>query len=276
MSRMIAIQWINENAIDNVLKLVKDFNAYGFEDNIILFGAKDVPAFVEPQAEGLKYAYVQVPYEKDEIPKIKNFILSYFEQQEKYDGFLHMLEDNIVLDKNPLDYIENLAHTMSVLDYGIYFSTITDPCNYVFNKFSPRLTISIDDESIQNKLHLPKSLSFTSHSNTAWVSYDFSKVENIQKYDEKFTIAMFYIIEYLARRKATKKANQLYFMNQYLSISNEIGVFHTIDIDKNQLDPKKMQEEDALFKSMNIDYAPDNNIDVILDSLYDKIKEKIN
>lgn len=86
---------------------------------------------------------------------------------------------------------------------------------------------------------------------------------------------MFYIIEYLARRKATKAKDSLYFMNQYLSIFDEVGTFHAISSEKSQLDPNKMQEEDALFKSMNINYAPDNNIDVILDSFYSKIKEKI-
>jgi hypothetical protein len=35
-----------------------------------------------------------------------------------------------------------------------------------------------------------------------------------------------------------------------------------------------MQEEDAIFKSLNVNYAPDNNVDVILDTLYAKILEK--
>ena len=76
MKRMIALQWTNENAVDNILKLMKDFNAYGFGDNLVLFGLKDALAFDEQQVQGLKYKYVSVPYGKDEIPKIKNFILS--------------------------------------------------------------------------------------------------------------------------------------------------------------------------------------------------------
>lgn len=42
-----------------------------------------------------------------------------------------------------------------------------------------------------------------------------------------------------------------------------------------QIDSAKMQEEDALFKSMNVDYAPDNNLDIVLDAFYAKIKEKM-
>ena len=272
--RIIAIQWINEKAIDNVLKLIKDFNSYGFNDCIVLFGQHDIASLDEQKTQGLRYSYVNVPYGKDEIPKIKNFIMSYVEQQQ-INGFLHIIEDDVALDKDPSTYIESLEHTMSILDYGIYFSTVTDPCNYVFNKFSPRLTIAIDDESIQNEFHLPKSLSFTSHSNTAWTTYNVNSSIKTQRYNERFSVAMFYIIEYLARRKSTKVKGSLYFMNQYLSIFDEIGTFHVVPIEKSSLDPNKIQEEDAIFKSMNIDYAPDNNIDVILDSFYSKIKEKI-
>lgn len=37
-----------------------------------------------------------------------------------------------------------------------------------------------------------------------------------------------------------------------------------------------MQEENELFKSLDINYAPDNNIDIVLDALYNKLKEKTN
>ena len=107
-----------------------------------------------------------------------------------------------------------VEHTMDVLDYSIYFSTVTDGCNYVYKKFNPRLTITMDDDATKSKLHLPSTISFTSHSNTCWTIYDFNKMPSgPQHYEEKFSIAMYYIIEYLARRRATKKDGQLYFMN---------------------------------------------------------------
>lgn len=86
---------------------------------------------------------------------------------------------------------------------------------------------------------------------------------------------MYIIIEYLARRKTTKKNTQLYFMNQYMSISDEIGTFHAVDIGGENIDPKKMQEEDSLFKSMKVEFAPDNNLDIVLDTFYQKIKERL-
>jgi len=62
-------------------------------------------------------------------------------------------------------------------------------------------------------------------------------------------------------------------MNQYLSIPSEIGVFTTIDNGSGNIDPKKMQEEDTIFKAMNIDYSPDNNIDKILEEFYALLKK---
>lgn len=66
---------------------------------------------------------------------------------------------------------------MDSLDYSIYFSTVTDPCNYLFKKFDPRLTLDIDDASIKEKLSLPDKISFTSHSNLCWTIYDFNKLD---------------------------------------------------------------------------------------------------
>ena len=36
-----------------------------------------------------------------------------------------------------------------------------------------------------------------------------------------------------------------------------------------------MQQENELFKSIGIDYSPDNNIDIVLDALYMKLKTKL-
>ena len=49
---------------------------------------------------------------------------------------------------------------MAALDYDIHFSTATDPCNYVFKKFCPRLTMHIDDIGIRDALNLPDSIHY--------------------------------------------------------------------------------------------------------------------
>ena len=172
----------------------------------------------------------------DNNSKAKNFIFDTLQAQDGF-RFLHIIEGNTKLLKDPTAYINEVEKTMDVLDYSIYFSTSSDRCNYVFSKFSPRLTIDIDDENVNKKLSLPPSLSFTSHSNTVWTIYDCEKCsKNIQRYDEKFSIAMFMIIEYLARRRSLKDDGSLYYMNQYLSISDEIGTYGTIDYNDTQID----------------------------------------
>ena len=62
-----------------------------------------------------------------------------------------------------------------------------------------------------------------------------------------------------------------------MSIGDEIGAYDIIDEGNEvKIEQDTMQEENDLFKSLNINYAPDNNIDVVLDALYSKIKAKNN
>ena len=271
--RIIAVEWLNDSTEENVLNLLSSFSGHSDLYSTVLF--KDASKSFKEGQSAVPCTVIDFPESIDNDAKKKNFIFD-FAIEKKFDGFLHIIEDNVALDKDPQDYIEKIEQTMSVLDYSIHFSTATDPCNYIFKKFNPRLTLDVDDEAIKAKLHLPDKISFTSHSNTCWTIYDMHALgADVPRFNEGFSIAMFIIIEYLARRRATRKDGQLYFMNQYLSISDEIGTFHAIDTDGSSIDPKKMQEEDALFKSMKIDYAPDNNLDSVLDMFYQKIKEKM-
>jgi hypothetical protein len=100
------------------------------------------------------------------------------------------------------------------------------------------------------------------------------KDRDLLRFEEKFTIAMYYIIEFLARRRKIGGEGSLFFMNQYLAVGKEVGAFCNMDIDDGPLDQAKMKEEDAVFKAMNVDYSPDNNVDFILEALWRKILAK--
>lgn len=149
---------------------------------------------------------VIVPDECDNSTKRKNFVLDTMKNS-SFTGFLHMLEDNVVFFKDPHEYIATVEKTMSFLDYDVYFSTVTDPCNYLFTKFNPRITLDIDDPKLLER-GISKAISFTSHSNTAYVIYNYAafQTSDVLKFNESFNIAMFNIIEFLARRKFSKKA----------------------------------------------------------------------
>ena len=270
--RTIAVQI--DSQINVSLKLLADIRTYKIECQLIAFKPNNVK--LENIVFGNTIEVIDYPLEIDTMPKRKNFIIDYCVEHYS-SSFLHIIE-NINLLKDPTTYINAIENTMDVFDYDIHFSTVTDGCNYLFNKFNPRLTIDIDDINIKQKLNLPDSISFTSHSNTGWIIYDINHLgKNVPKFDERFTIAMFIIIEYLARRKATRQKGQLYLMNQYLCISNEYKTFETAKIDNDeQPNQEKLNAENELFKSIKIDYSPDNNIDMVLNMFYEKLMSKIN
>lgn len=260
---------IAEKILDSLCKL-GDSNA-----DIILFKHPSVQFSLKD--DGSLCKSIDFPSDRDTMPKQKNFILDYAKSKD-FRGFLHIIESSIQIDKDPLPYIQSIENTMDVLDYSVYFSVVTDPCNYVFKKFDPRLSLVIDDEAMKSKLGLPDQIFFTSHSNTAWVIYDFNRIGDApQKFDERFSIAMYYIVEFLARRKATRNDGQLYYMNQYIGIPDEIGVFHQVQANAGgkDIDNAKMANENAIFKSLNVDVTPDNNIDMVLDQLYTLLKRKL-
>lgn len=59
------------------------------------------------------------------------------------------METSTKLNLKSKTYIDKLESTMTAFDYDIHFSTATDRCNYVFNKFCPRMALDIDDDSIK-------------------------------------------------------------------------------------------------------------------------------
>lgn len=203
----------------------------------------------------------------DTEPKARNFINAYYKTDPLHSdstSFLHVILDATALLKDPSAFIEQIEKTMAAADYNVWFSTCTDSCNYVYHKYNPRLQINLDTPAAQ-ALCIGEHLNYTSHSNTHWIVYDMDKVQDqLLRFDEDFTIPMFWIIEFLARRRSTKKQGQLFYMNQYLSVQEELGTFKQLNVDNN-ISQKTMQEEDTKFKAKCINFAPDNNIDMVLE-----------
>lgn len=157
--------------------------------------------------------WIYFPDSADTSPKQKNFILDWCKSR-GFNGFLHMMEKSVKFNANSKTYVDKLESAMLAFDYDIHFSTATDRCNYVFNKFCPRMTLDIDDDLIKLKLNLSDKIYFTSHSNVSYVTYNFSALaDSLLKFDERFSIGMFFIIEFLARRRAMRHEGQLYYMN---------------------------------------------------------------
>ena len=271
--RTIAIINENEKNIKNVMDMVSVFMINSVADEITVYTKFD-PVQFNISHERSRCSGESIPAECDNGPKLRNWINSKYT---KDCGFLHVINDSVELLKNPVFFISDLENMMTVLDYTVWFSTVTDGCNYIYQKYNPRIRISCDRPECA-KFHLNGELNFTSHSNTQWITYDMANTfgTDLMRFDDRFTVAMFYIIEFLARRRNTKRPDQLFYMNQYLTVGSEFGVFRSVKSEKqdDQPDSETMKREDALFKSMNINFTPDNSVDQVLETLWEKIKQK--
>ena len=111
------------------------------------------------------------------------------------------------------------------------------------------------------------------------MAYDFGAAfdDDLLRLDERFTVAMYFIIEFLARRRTLCGPESLCFMNQYMTVGSEFGAFrvHRSAADAETRPPADvMQREDAEFKALAVDYSPDNSIDVVLERFWEKVKSK--
>ena len=276
MNRAIAILSLdNSDTYDVIYHNVSMIMANVLASDVYVFTIGEAASF-NMAHERCKSANIQLPADCNTMPKARNWINKFFKSQQ-FNGFLYVLESNVKLESNAIQFFDKIENMMRVLDYPVWFNTIADPCNYVYKKYSPRVSIDVDQLEYA-KLGFSKLL-YTSHANTAMIAYDFSRVTDDQLvFNEQFEIAMYYIIEYLARRKNSKADGSLFFMNQYLTIPEEKDVFTVVKTEckkKDEITPQQMQEEDKTFKSMNINYAPDNSIDKILEMTYEKLKSKV-
>ena len=266
--RIFAIVNENEFAKDDVLQIADKLSAV--DGKVVIFSIKP------EMFNGIACEVVKIPATCDNRPKMKNFVVRHFKNI-NFRGYLHEIEDKIVIEQNPRTFVSDIENMMNVLDLNNWCGTVTDGCNYIYSRYNPRLSISIDKPEYQ-KLNIDKVI-FCSHSNVQWLVYDLEKADDNELFfNESFTVDMFWIIEYLARRRNTHP-NSLYFMNQYFTCASEKGIYKIIKCQKQADETRDMQkvmkDEDAIFKSLNVNYAPDNNIDNVLEILYKKLESKI-
>ena len=94
------------------------------------------------------------------------------------------------------------------------------------------------------------------------------------KFNEELSTSMYYTIEFLARRK---KNDAFAFMNMYPTVMNEQNIF-TLDAkiaNTDKLNAELIKQDDEKFKTMNIDYSADNNIEQLEQKLYNILNRTI-
>lgn len=198
--------------------------------------------------------------------KLKNFVSKWlFDNNVK--GFVHIIEDSVKIDNDPNVFLNEIEKMMLKLGQKTWYNTSCDQCNYVFSKYNPRMSVELDEENLK-KIY-DKKINWCSNANTFWVcyNYDICTFDDVEL-DERFDIAMYYIIKFLANRRNNKQKGELYYMNFYPSIPEEIGVFSTKKIENNfEVSREQMKNEDNMFKEMNINTSPNMVLEEVLDDL---------
>ena len=168
-NRKIAVHIASKDLVDTAIATAKAFEDAGTEKKI--FACKSIAD--EDAVAKCGIDVVVMPDECSSMSKAKNFMLKHY-LDAGFTGFLHIVED-VVEAKDGLNvYMNKLESMMSSLDYSISFSTVSDKCNFIFNKMNPRITITLDDSNVVTKLGLSSKIMFTSNANTAWLAFDFS------------------------------------------------------------------------------------------------------
>jgi len=239
------------------------------DDNLVVFQAKETNFDTHSNTE-----VVKIPEDiLDSGSKIKNFVSNYFFAND-YKGFLHIIEDNVEILKDPKDFLREIEIMMDKLNLKTWFNTTTDVMNYTFKVYNPRFSVDIDEPSLNNVY--PKKIYWTSHANTSWICYDCSKATfDDVKFDESFTIPMYYIIKFLAERRNTKKPGELYYMNFYPTIDEEVGVFKNINVEeKYEATENTFKKEGIIFESMKINHQADMIIETVMDDMFEMLSKK--
>ena len=210
----------------------------------------------------------------------KNFILkdcvAKFGQNE--NQYIYVFEDNIEILKDQTAFYNDIEKLMMVLNNNIWFSTVCDDFNYVFDKYDPRSKVCIDAKEFKDVYD--GTICWCSHSVPqlliARLTPDVKVEINAGLFDEDFYIPMFWILKYLATRRT--KYSDRYYMNFYPTVLSENRTYRKIkDIDSEQIPKTLFEEEDVKFRKFNIDLTPNVNIDIVLKTIHErllKVKEE--
>ena len=203
----------------------------------------------------------------------KNYVLRTLKNRFN-DGFAYVFEDPLVVVKDKFEkWIPDQEEFMTKFKQDVWLNTVLDECNYIFDKYVTRVNIEIDN-SEYNKL-FNHQLGLVTNANTKMVVYNLDNIDlnsDVVFFVEDFEIPMFYIIEFLARRRNLKHPGS--FMNFYFTMPSEKGILKTI---KNYKGTLKFNElinvETKRFEQMKVDYHPDMDVDLIMKFIEETLKK---
>lgn len=218
-----------------------------------------------------------IPEEIKTRPQLKNYAIKYFMTETRpHSRFLHVLEDSTVIVKDPTQFINDIEYMMPLVNRNYWFSTCTDPLNYVYAKYIPRLNIRLDSPDILVKPEF-ETLLMTAFANTQWVVYDLDNgtVDDFL-FPEQYSIPVFYILDFLAAKRAKDTMSTgLNFINMYPTVPSEYRTFSRIlAADDLPVDENLAKLDQETFVAKKLDTSPTNKIDDVLYILYTILSKK--
>lgn len=269
----VILNWCQDrtnNVIENII------NKIGGDSDIYVFSSgNNLDNISENLKNGNLSKKIKLVVLKDDNSgrsKFKNDALRYFKDK-NFTGFLHVIEDSTIILKDPSNFIFDLESMMTEFGINVWLNTSCDPLNYIYSKYSPRLIINLESKHITKNLNTKKLL-MCSFSNTQWVVYHIGteKIEDIL-FCEDFNIQMYYIIEFLARRRANNIP--FCYMNMYPTIESELGCFRRneqlISIGVNKV---SNESESVLFNNKSINVEPTRDINDIMECIKKKLSQE--
>ena len=251
------------------------YEALPFKENaeLYFFTAFNKTAEIAENTKKFIKVFLFPPELVDSESKMRNFVTETF-YSAKIKTFLHVVSDALPIKNEKLDlFVPAIEEMMRKFKQISWFSTRSDPCNYVFEKYNPKYKVEIDKPNSEN---YNRMVYFTAFANTAWTIFDYSVVSDLDmvKLNDSFRIPMFYIVEYLSRRRKYQTA----FMNAYPTVDEERWVFDPSSMFVQKLEPEKekfgredYEKENKLFMEMKVDFEPLTNVEKIFEMICEKL-----
>ena len=233
---------------------------------VMIFSKEDFPVSNFPQNS---LEFVKIPEDlTDKKPKMRNFIIRTVKNS-GFNGFLHVAEDSVALKTDPKMFFDEVELMMKTFGLKSWFNTALDGCNYVLSQYNPRFSVTVD---VENTPLSGKTIHWCSNANTEWTVFDLEgATDDDLMLNESFGIAMYFIIEFLARRRNRKSPGELHYMNMYPGLDSELPVLQTVPSNPDENHKEDFKAEDQIFREMKVDNRPDMEIEGIIRDMAAKL-----
>lgn len=213
----------------------------------------------ENNIDGVTYVELPEDIKGKEVPKIMNYVYKYFKVEHVSEGMLYLFDEKVeILDeKKFIAFIPAIENMMGLMGHRLWLNTVGDECNYNFDRYDGRCMFKIDIPEFEKIFG--NDIIFSSNANFDFSIYDLDSIDISEMLlDEQFTIGMFFILEFLAKRRASVPGC---FMNLYPTVSQEVGILKSREV-KEEKDmeteggDKEFKRQKKIFDDLKLDTTP--------------------